>query len=255
MPSIKLTDVGMDFRISHVSQNRLLHPEFFREFLGGKLGITARNQLIISALDGISIDINEGTRLGILGHNGSGKSTLLRVMANIYAPTRGSVTTDGIISTLFSISLGLDEDLTGRDNIRLQGLVFGMTANEIEDALPDIEEFTQLSDFLSLPIRTYSSGMRARLSFAVATALKPDILLLDEVIGAGDAAFMNKANERLEQMLEDANILVIASHSNDIIRKFCNQAIVLEKGNLVHFGAVEESIEVYAKRVAEVSSH
>ena len=254
MAIIRMQDVGMDFRILDGAQSRMIHPEFLREFIGGKLGLSSNNKLIVSALDGIDLTIEEGGRLGILGHNGSGKSTLLRLMAGVYSPTRGTIETEGRISTLFNISLGMDMDISGSDNIRLQSLIFGMSPEEIDEVLPDIEEFTQLSDFLSLPVRTYSTGMRARLSFGVATALRPDILLLDEVIGAGDTAFMNRASRRLEELLDRPNILVLASHSLETLRKFCNVGIVLEKGSLVFQGDIESAIDAYRERVAEVNS-
>tara|TARA_R110002110_G_scaffold376568_2_gene586612 strand:- start:120815 stop:121570 length:756 start_codon:yes stop_codon:yes gene_type:complete len=243
----------MDFRILDGGRKRLLHPDSFRDFLGGKVGITKSNKLVVSALNGVTLDIEDGARLGLIGHNGSGKSTLLRILAGIYEPSGGTVEIDGKVSTLFDVSLGMDMDVSGYDNIRLQGLIFGMTPKEIELAIPDIHEFTQLGDFLGLPIRTYSSGMLTRLSFALATALKPDILLMDEVIGAGDAAFFSRAEARLEKLLGRTNIMVLASHSTGIIREFCTQALVLEQGEVVYYGDVEAAIEAYETRVAQMT--
>jgi len=254
MAFIRMTGVGIDFQVLDGVKNRMLHPEFFREFIGGKMGLTESNKLFVSALDNIDLKIEAGGRLGLLGHNGSGKSTLLRVMAGVYAPTRGVIESEGRISTLFDISIGMDMDINGRDNIRLQSLIFGMSPEEIERVAPQIEEFTELRDFLDLPVRTYSTGMKARLSFGVATALQPDILLLDEVIGAGDSAFMERATERLEILLERPNILVLASHSNDTLRRFCDQGLVLEKGNLVFYGDIEDAITAYEQRVEEVTA-
>ena len=253
MAHIRLENAAIDFEVRDVAQQRLLHPEFFRSFLGGRLGLTDKNHVIVSALDGINLSLEGGNRLGILGHNGSGKSTLLRLMAGVYAPTRGTVQTEGRISTLFDVSLGMDMEISGSDNIRLQSLIFGMSPQELEEKLPDIEEFTQLSDFLSLPVRTYSSGMQARISFGVATALEPDILLLDEVIGTGDTAFMDRAVARLERFLERPNILAIASHSLDTLRRFCDLGLVLEKGRLVYFGGIEDAIRAYEERIAEIA--
>ncbi len=248
MPHFALNDVTMEFQILEGTGRRLLHPSALKA-LGGRLGFAGNNRLTVTALRNITLRIPRGTRLGLLGHNGSGKSTLLRVLAGIYQPTSGRIESDGRITSMFDISLGMDMDLSGFDNVRMQGLLFGLTPDEIETLLPDIVAFTQLDHYLTLPVRTYSAGMMARLSFAIATAKMPEILLLDEVIGAGDAAFQSRAQKRLETFLDSADIIVLASHADDTIRALCTEAVVLEKGEAVFHGDVEAAIRTYRERI------
>tara|TARA_B100000700_G_scaffold320606_1_gene418202 strand:+ start:155 stop:979 length:825 start_codon:yes stop_codon:yes gene_type:complete len=252
MAHISVRDVALEFQILDGTRNRLFHPSALKIMLGGKLGVRGGNRIIVTALENINLELTEGTRLGILGHNGAGKSTLLRLLAGIYHPTRGTVSSAGRISPMFDISLGMDMDMTGYENIRMQGLFFGMSPQEIEDTLPEISEFTQLEDYLELPVRTYSAGMMARLSFAIATAKMPEILLLDEVIGAGDAAFIERAQNRLAQYVESAKILVLASHSEAVIQQFCTTAIVMQKGNVIFRGSTDEATATYQECIHAV---
>ena len=199
------------------------------------------------ALDNVSLTINHGDQLGILGHNGAGKSTLLRVLAGIYQPSQGSISIDGRVSPLFSTSPGLVADDTGYENIVTCGLLLGMTRDEIERKLPEIEAFTELSDYLALPVRTYSSGMLVRLGFAIATAIDPEILLLDEGLGAGDARFATRAANRVKALIERSSIMVLASHSDELIRQMCKRAILLDRGQVIADGPTEEVLEIYAR--------
>jgi ABC-type polysaccharide/polyol phosphate transport system ATPase subunit len=194
---------------------------------------------VIKALDNISLHLQDGDRVGILGHNGAGKSTFLRVLANIYEPTRGRMVVQGKVSPLLDVMLGIDPESTGYENILLRGLLLGLKRKEILKKMDEIAEFTELGDFLSVPIRTYSSGMMMRLAFAVATSIQPDILVMDEIIGVGDDAFLTRARERLDHLIEQSNIVVLASHSDEIIRKMCNKAIVLDGGRLKQIGPIE----------------
>lgn len=212
---------------------------------GGRLSENARKNVVVTALDNVSISIREGERLGVIGRNGAGKSTLLRTLAGIYEPTRGRVMTRGRVAPLFDVGLGMDQDATGYENIRIRGLFLGMTPEEIEQRTPEIAEFSELGPYLNIPIRTYSSGMRVRLSFSIATALRPEILLLDEMIGAGDASFIQKARDRLEGFLSHTRILVLASHSTEMIRRMCNRAILLHQGKVIGADGVDEILHAY----------
>ncbi len=202
---------------------------------------------VVKALQDLHFEFGNGDRVGLVGRNGAGKSTLLRVLAGIYEPTYGTLITKGRAVALLDMGLGMDETLSGYDNIRLRGTLLGMSSAEIKEKTEEIADFTDLNDYLYLPIRTYSSGMRIRLAFAISTALDPEILLLDEVIGVGDAAFLEKANKRLKEFQERAKIVFVASHSNQVIRDMCNKAIWLDSGKQMMVGPVEEVISAYEK--------
>jgi ABC-type polysaccharide/polyol phosphate transport system ATPase subunit len=202
--------------------------------------------MVVRALDQLSLTLGPGDRLALLGHNGAGKTTLLRVMARLYAPTHGRVTIQGRVAPLLNLSFGMDMDSTGYDNIFIRGLFLGMSKAELKKKADVIAEFSELGDFLDLPMRTYSSGMRARLAFAISTHVETDILLLDEVVATGDARFLKKANAKLESFARDSKLLVLASHSNKVLRELCNKALLLEHGRAKAFGPLEEVIEAYA---------
>ncbi len=194
----------------------------------------------IAALDDISFALGPGQRLGLVGRNGSGKSTLLRVLGGIYEPSAGRVDVDGVISPLFSVGLGTRADSSGRENIILRGLLRGLTRKEAAARIPEIAKFSGLQDFLDMPVRTYSTGMAMRLSFAIATTFSPEILLLDEWIGAGDAEFQKKARERMRQLVAHAGITVIASHNRSLLRNVCDVALWLDRGVMRAFGPIDE---------------
>ena len=179
---------------------------------------------------------------------------MLRVMAGVYEPVTGVVTTRGRISPMFDISLGIDGEISGYDNIRLRGLILGLTAREIEERMADIVDFTELGDYLDIPVRTYSSGMMTRLTFAVATCFAPEILLMDEWIVAGDAGFLAKAQHRIEAFVKQAGILVLASHSSDICRQWCNKAIWMERGEVKQFGEIESVLDAYTREIGATAS-
>lgn len=206
--------------------------------------------VVLRALNELSFRIETGDRLGLVGHNGAGKSTLLRVLAGIYAPSSGVVETQGKTVPLLDISLGMDENSTGRQNIRLRGLLLGMSDEEIAEKAEEIAAFSELDSFLDLPIRTYSSGMRVRLGFAISTAVNADILLLDEVIGVGDASFKEKANRRLAELHERSEIVVLALHDNRTILETCDKALWLDKGSVRMFGPVDEVLRAYEASVS-----
>jgi homopolymeric O-antigen transport system ATP-binding protein len=217
--------------------------------VGGHIGAGEAGRIVIKALDGVSFELSEGDRVGILGHNGSGKTTLLRTIAGIYEPASGEIQTNGRAFPLFDLQLGMDQDATGMENIWLRGKMLGLTTQQISAALKDIAEFTELDDYLYMPIRTYSTGMALRLAFAISTAITPEILVLDEMINAGDATFLSRAEARLKDFLARTGILVIASHSLPMLRQWCNKGMLLEHGKLIAFGPLEEVVSLYEAKV------
>lgn len=244
MAYIELKGATLDLPIYDV-QGRSLKKKVLR--MGRRNTIAEDNDgvIVVRAIDNVDLRLEKGDRIGLIGRNGAGKSTLLRMMAGIYAPTHGSVVSAGKVVPLLDISLGMDENSTGMQNIRLRGLLLGMTDAEIRAKHQSIAEFSELGDYLDLPLRTYSSGMRVRLAFAVSTAVDAEILLLDEVMGVGDASFMHKAEERLADLHSRAEIVVLAMHSNSEIRKVCNKALWMERGHVRAFGPVEEVVSAY----------
>ena len=218
---------------------------------GGFIRRTGRRSVEVCALDGIDLSATDGDRLGIVGHNGAGKTTLLKVLAGIYKPQTGSVRRTGKTASVINPSIGLSPGLSGYENIENIGLLTGLTWAEISARVPDIEEFTELGEFLSLPVETYSAGMKTRLAFAVATSLNPEILIADENLGAGDAHFLARAKARMSQMMDRSSILVVASHSVTTLKRLCNRAIVLKHGRIVADGPVEDVIANYQRRSAD----
>lgn len=197
---------------------------------GGYLSTSSNDLVTVTALRNANFEFKDGDAIGLIGHNGAGKTTLLRCMAGIYSPISGSIITEGRIATIIELGSGLDLELSGYENIFRMGMLLGATRHELECAVPDIESFTELGDFLSVPVSTYSSGMLMRLMFAVATAVKPEILLVDEMFGTGDSSFQKKAEERMLSLIQASKIFVFASHSTDLIRKYCNRIFRLEHG-------------------------
>lgn len=205
-------------------------------------GIGGSKSHQINALDGVSFEIENGDRVGLLGRNGAGKSTLLRTLAGIYPPQSGELSIEGEVASIFNASLGFIPQATGYENIFLRGAVLGMGFAEIERQVPYIEEFSELGDWLGQPVQNYSSGMALRLAFSITTAIRSDILLLDEWLGAGDAQFIAKARMRMNELIESAGILVLATHNLNLMRQVCNRAFLFESGRLVLAGTVEEVI-------------
>lgn len=244
MAYIELKNVILDLPIYDV-QGRSLKKQVFRVGRRNRIAEGNDGVIVVRALDDVSVRFDRGDRIGLIGHNGAGKSTLLRVLAGIYQPVAGTLAREGKVVPLLDISLGMDENSTGMQNIRLRGLLLGMSDAEVRQKQQEIAEFCELGDYLDLPIRTYSSGMRVRLAFAVSTAVDAEILLLDEVMGVGDASFMHKAEARLADLHSRAQIVVLAMHSNAEIRKVCNKVLWMERGRVRAFGATEEVMVVY----------
>lgn len=239
--SLRLEGVGVTFDGQCNSQESL------KGWLANKLQgrQTAPTSYRIDALQNITLEINRGERVGLIGLNGAGKSTLLKVMAGIYPPTSGVVSTHGHVCPMFEFATGFEMTQSGWDNIRIRGLLLGMTPDEIDAKLPEIAEFTELGEFLDYPVRTYSSGMFIRLAFAVSTSINPEILLIDEVMGAGDIKFAEKAKRRMFEFMDQGKILVFSSHSFDLLRNFCERTIWLERGMILEDGPTSKVLSNY----------
>lgn len=256
-PSILLDDVWLEYPIYSINA-RSLRGHLAR-FAGRSLIRQHDSQVyVIQALQAISLKITPGDRIGLVGRNGSGKTTLLKLLAGIYEPTSGRVARQGTIGTLLNIAFGLDDDQTGLYNITVGGMLLGKTRREMEALAAEIADFTELGPYLALPLRTYSSGMRMRLAFAIATSVRPQILLIDEVMGAGDAQFAAKAQRRIRDLAARVEILVFATHSQGLMESFCNKAVLMREGRIEFFGPVAEAFAAYnrgaaATRVATVA--
>ena len=244
MSSIVLNNAWVELPV-YGADSKSLRTRILNIASAGKIRQRSSKTFIVTALRDISLDLKDGDRLALIGRNGAGKTSLLRLIAGIYEPTRGEVRCEGKVAPLLNISLGIDQDATGYENIFLAGLYLGMERQETERITPSIEEFTELGEYLSMPVRSYSAGMLMRLAYAVATSIQPDILLIDEVIGAGDAHFLVKARARGQELIHSSNILVFASHDGGILKEFCNRAILLEDGAVTLTGSVEEVLEAY----------
>ena len=209
-----------------------LRNQLVRLSTGGRIESEAGHVNLVTALKDVSFELRDGDAVGLTGHNGSGKTTLLRAIAGVYGPTTGRISRQGGIATVFELGAGLEPELSGYDNILRMSLLMGMTIPRAKENISDIEMFTELGDFLQLPVRTYSSGMTMRLMFAVATAVEPEILLIDEMFGTGDSQFQEKARARLGRLIDSSNIFVFASHSQELLKTYCNRIFNLEHGNL-----------------------
>ena len=199
-----------------------------------------------SGVRNISLEVNEGEVLGIIGRNGSGKSTLLKMMAGVFPPDSGTIATRGSVSLLAGVGVGFHKELTGRENAYLYGALMGRTTEQIDRLIEEIQAFAELDHHFDRPIRTYSSGMKSRLGISVATAFKPDLLLIDEVLGVGDASFRKKSEKRVKDMISESGTVVIVSHSLGMLKTICDRIIVLDSGSVLHEGDVESGLEIYA---------
>ncbi|MHC5230961.1 ABC transporter ATP-binding protein [Brucella sp. LJL56] len=199
----------------------------------------------IHALKGVNLTIHPGERVGLLGHNGAGKSTFLKMLAGLYPISSGLRTVEGTVRSLFDISLGFEPDASGRENILYRGLLLGLTPKYMKSIQSEIIEFADIGEFIDYPIKTYSAGMQVRLAFAISTSVGGDILLLDEVIGAGDANFMGKARQRITDLIEKAEILVLASHDFSTLRSICTRGLVFHHGEVIFDGEMDKAIERY----------
>jgi len=229
------------------SRRRTFREAFFRSFLG-------RDELVeIQALKEVSFEVREAEALGIIGPNGAGKSTLCLLLSKIMEPSGGRVEVAGQVSALLALGVGFQGDLTGRDNIYLNGVYLGQTLDQMRQREQQIIDFSELADAIDLPVRTYSSGMRARLAFAIAQAIEPEILILDELMGVGDLHFQQKSTARMKELIKKARALVVVSHSMQTVRDLCQRVIWLEEGRLVADGPTDEVIPLYEKKARNLS--
>lgn len=244
MAVISLSDVSVDYPLlganSRSLRNRLLPP-----LVGGSLKRASDGHVTVRALDGVTLEIKDGERVALLGPNGSGKSTLLRVASGVFQPTKGRALLEGSTGSLIDITLGMNPEASGRDNLYLRGALIGLTRSAVEELLEEIISFTGLGDFIDMPMRTYSSGMQMRLAFAISTVNRPEILLLDEWLSVGDQSFREKAEERLTQVIDDSKILVLASHSRVLVENLCSRGVWIESGKVREDGPISEVSHSY----------
>jgi lipopolysaccharide transport system ATP-binding protein len=200
---------------------------------GGLMGSNEKGHVVVRALQNVCLDLKEGDRVGVIGHNGAGKSTLLRVISSVYEPTEGSIIVKGKVSSLIDLSLGMDSEATGVENIFLRGALLGFNRRWLSTKVEEIVDFAGLGNFIEMPLRTYSTGMQMRLAFSIATLQQPEILLMDEWLTVGDADFQEKAQQRLDKIIKKTSILVIATHSPALVQPLCNRMIKLERGTLI----------------------
>ncbi len=249
MSLIQLNDVGLRFRVrrfGRISLKEYLLQGFFRR--------SAQTTFEVQALENIDLIVNEGERLGIIGHNGAGKSTLLKLLAGIYPPTAGRCEVKGRVSAMFDIALGFEQDASGWENIMYRGYLQGETPRSIRAKMQPIAEFSELGDFLNMPVRYYSAGMMVRLAFSIATAIEPEILIVDEVLSAGDMAFQSKARERMRALMCSARAVIVVSHDLQSLEMLCDRVLWLDHGKVRLTGSTQEVIDAYKKQVNE-SSH
>ncbi|MBI5757679.1 MAG: ABC transporter ATP-binding protein [Planctomycetales bacterium] len=240
MACIRLEDFSLTFR---VRQNR---RRSFKEYLVRQMFRESVNPVMeVRALQHVDLTVRDGERLGIIGRNGAGKSTMLKVLAGIYPPTGGRLVVEGRVSSLFDLSLGFEPEASGWENIAYRGYLQGETPTSIRSKIQAIADFTELGDFLNLPVRHYSSGMLVRLAFAIATAIDPEILLVDEVLSVGDMSFQTKALQRMRDMMSKARVIVMVSHDLSSIMRFCDRAIWLDEGRVCQIGPTKEIVEAY----------
>jgi ABC-2 type transport system ATP-binding protein/lipopolysaccharide transport system ATP-binding protein len=251
MSLVRLKDVSVLIPVHDSHSLRLIRvPSFGKAKVGTRSVDYSGNVVVMHALTGLNLNLSEGDRVCLIGHNGAGKTTLLRVIAGIYPPSSGEVETVGTLFSLLGNSMVLNSDATGYENIQLVSNLFHWPKQKMSDFVRDIEEFTELGEYLSLPVRIYSAGMQARLAFGMATTQSPDILLIDEGIGLSDAQFQEKAKRRIEQFINRARIIVMASHSVELCRAICNKALLMSAGQQVFFGDVEEAFARYPVKPA-----
>lgn len=249
MVSVSLSNVSLDIPIYDVGSSSL-RKMVLSKTVGGRFA-EAGNHIRVNALKNLTFEAKDGDRIALVGTNGSGKSTLLRVLSHVYTATSGSVRVEGQVSPMFDATLGMTMDATGYENIRICGRLWGLSSRQIDGSIDDIISFTELGDYLGVPVRTYSTGMMLRLAFAIATVRDPEILLLDEIIGVGDAAFFEKAFNRLKNIIARSRIIFVASHADGILKLLCDKAIWLHQGALVQYGPIDEVLQAYRGKVPD----
>jgi ABC-2 type transport system ATP-binding protein len=241
-PAVKVDNVSVLFNLNKEKIDNL--KEYFIKLVTRKLHYNE-----FWALQDVSFEVMPGERIGILGFNGAGKSTLLKVVAGVLKPTKGSVHVDGVIAPLLELGAGFDMNYSGRENIFLYGATMGYSRKFIETKYDEILSFCELEEFIDVPVKNYSSGMRTRLGFAIATAVEPEILILDEVLSVGDAKFRKKSEAKIQSMFDKGVTVLFVSHNTDQVRALCNTAILLEKGRVTASGTAAEVCAIYDEKV------
>jgi lipopolysaccharide transport system ATP-binding protein len=244
MAEIVLQDAGVEFSLFS-GKHQSLRSVFLATATGGRIAHDPSGKVVVRALENINLTISEGERVGLVGRNGAGKSTLLRVVSKVYRPTSGTATITGSTASLIDISLGINPEATGRQNIYLRAAMIGIPKKDITARFQEIVEFSELGEFIEAPVRTYSSGMQLRLAFSVSTVFVPEILVMDEWLSVGDQDFGERAEKRLQDVVSSSRILVLASHSRDLLEKTCTRGIFLEKGEIAMDGPIREVTEKY----------
>lgn len=246
MAHIEFKEVSIAFPIFNAS-SRSLKNKVLSLSTGGRLGLNVKGVTEIRALEQVNFTFENGERIGLIGHNGSGKSTLLRALSGVYTPQHGSIRVEGETTSLIDISLGINPEFTGRENILIRGSLLGLSRQQIYKHTDEIIDFTELGEFIDMPLRTYSSGMQLRLAFAISTTIEPEILLMDEWLAVGDENFKHKTEERMQSLANKSSILVIASHSKEQILKVCKRVIWLEHGQIKMDGEPKAVCDAYFK--------
>lgn len=248
MALIELRTASLAFPI-HNAHSTSFQLHLFNR-LGGKLA-SYNNAVVVRALRDVTLTIRDGERVGLIGHNGAGKTTLLRLLSGVYDPIEGELRVEGRISSFTDIALGMDPEASGLENIIFRCVFMGMSFSEARAKAPEIADFSELGEYLKLPVRTYSTGMFVRLAFAISTSIRPEILIMDEMIGAGDAAFIDKATRRIGELLSEARILVMASHDPQILEALCNRIIWMDHGEVRADGRFKDVWPIYRQVAGE----
>ncbi len=246
LPFIKLDRVSIEYPV-YSADSRSLKRSLLHFSSAGRIGLSANQHIVVRALNDISLHLMHGDRVGLIGVNGAGKTSLLRTLAGVYEPIRGSIEINGRVASLFNLTLGMDPEATGYENIMIRGLILGLTQSQIKDKREEIKEFSELGTFLDMPLRTYSSGMMMRLAFAISTSVVPEILLLDEWISVGDAGFLRKAEKRARALVSEVGILVVASHQTLLLEHICNRVVWLDGGAVRDDGPAKQVLADYSR--------
>lgn len=244
MACVEIENVSLTYPV-YGANARSFKSTLIHMATGGRLD-TQCGRVSVEALHNVSFKLEPGDRLGLIGYNGAGKSTLLKVLAKIYEPTRGLVNVQGRVNCLFDIMMGMDHELNAYENIKLRGLILGLSKAEIQKITPEIEAFAELGDFMKMPIKSYSSGMKVRLAFGIITHVFSEVLLIDEIVNVGDANFIEKAKAKMKSLVNQSEFMVLSTHDAHITREFCNKAIWLQEGKVMRFGNVEEVLAAYS---------
>ena len=243
MTIVEVQNVSLSYPIYGANARSFKHS-MINLATGGRLGKEGGGMLV-EALKDVSFCLAKGDRLALIGHNGAGKSSLLKVLADIYEPTQGKVRVKGQVNCLFDIMMGMEPDMSGYENIRLRAIILGLSDQKIQEIIPQIEDFAELGDFMKMPIKSYSAGMKLRLAFGIITSVPSEILLIDEIVNVGDAGFVEKAKARMKSLVYQSDVMVLSTHDISMVREFCNKALWLEQGKIKAFDEIENVLKIY----------